>query len=120
MRIFKNTWFDRFAVKECITDCELKELVNRLEAGQGSTDLGGNVYKIRMARLNEGKSGGYRIIVFYRSEDRTFFVYGFAKSDKANISKKELKMYKEAAKEYFTMTPEQLNERINHNQLIEL
>jgi hypothetical protein len=57
MRIFKNTWFTRFAGKEGITDGELRELVNQLEAGQG-TNLGGSVYKMRLARPGEGKSGG--------------------------------------------------------------
>ncbi|MDR2717661.1 MAG: type II toxin-antitoxin system RelE/ParE family toxin, partial [Treponema sp.] len=34
MRIFRNTWFTRFAKKEGITDSELRETVDRLEAGQ--------------------------------------------------------------------------------------
>jgi len=31
VRIFKNTWFNRFAGKEGITDGELREMVNLLE-----------------------------------------------------------------------------------------
>ena len=34
MRIFKNTWFTRFAKKEGIKDTELCETVSQLEAGQ--------------------------------------------------------------------------------------
>ena len=89
VRIFKNTWFTRFANKEVITDAELRETVNGLEAGQADADLGGGVYKARVARPGEGKSGGYRVIVFFRSKERTFFVYGFAKSDRANINNDE-------------------------------
>jgi len=37
----------------------LCDAVNRLEAGQSEADLGGNVYKVRVARSGEGKSGGY-------------------------------------------------------------
>jgi hypothetical protein len=44
MRVFKNTWFTRFAGKEGITDGELREAVNQLEAGQADADLGGGVY----------------------------------------------------------------------------
>jgi hypothetical protein len=98
VRVFKNLWFSRFAEREGISDTELKEAVNRLESGRADADLGGGVYKQQLARSGSGKSGGYRVIVFFKSEGRTFFVYGFAKSDKDNISKKELKMFKTAAK----------------------
>jgi len=120
VRVFKNTWFNRFANKEDIADSELREAAKNLEAGQADANLGGGVYKVRIARPGEGKSGGYRVIVFFKSEERTFFVYGFAKSDRANINSKELKAYKEAAREYFSMTEEQLEKRIKHGQLHEL
>ena len=94
MRIFKNTWFARFADKEGITDDELKEAAGRLESGQYDADLGGGVFKIRVARSGEGKSGGYRVIVFFRSEERTFFIYSFEKSDKSNINQGELRAFK--------------------------
>ena len=108
MRIFKNTRFARFAGKEDISDNELREAVNQLEAGQADANLGGNVYKIRIARSGEGKAGGYRVIVLFRSGERTFYVYGFAKSERDNISEKELKDYRKLAKKYFLMTVEQL------------
>jgi len=120
VRVFKNTWFARYAGKEDISDSELREAVNQLEAGQADANLGGNVYKIRVARSGEGKSGGHRIIVLFRSGERTFYVYGFAKSKKANISEKDLKAYKEAAKEFLSLTVEQLEKRIKCGQLIEL
>ena len=120
MRIFKNTWFSRFAEKEGITDAELRGLVSLLEAGQPDADLGGGVYKMRLARPGEGKSGGYRAIVFFKSEERTFFEYCFAKSNMGNISQKLLKYYKESAKKYFRMTPDQLREKKEQGKLIEL
>ena len=101
MRIFKNIRFTRFACKEDISDRELKDEVNHLEAGQADANLGGNVYKVRLARPGEGKSGGYRVIVLFRSGDKTFYVYGFAKSERANIREKELKTFKKTAKNIF-------------------
>ena len=56
MRIFKNTWFTRFAGKEGITDSELRELTDQLEAGQADVNMGGDVYKILISRPGEGKS----------------------------------------------------------------
>jgi hypothetical protein len=120
VRVFKNTWFARYADKEGISDSELKEAVNQLEAGQADANLGGDVYKVRVARTGKGKSGGYRVIVLFRSKERTFYVYGFAKSKRDNISEKELRNMKRAAKKYFFMTSDQINERVKNGQLIEL
>jgi len=39
VRLFKNTWFTRFAKKESITADELREAVNKLEAGQADAYL---------------------------------------------------------------------------------
>ena len=41
VRVFKNTWFARFADREGITDGELREMVNQLEAGKADANLGG-------------------------------------------------------------------------------
>ena len=120
MRVFKNTWFNRYANKEGISDTELREAVKRLEAGQADANLGGNVYKVRVARSGEGKSGGYRVIVLFKSGDKTFYVYGFAKSDMANINERVLKAYKELAKMYFLMPEEQIEINIKYGELIEL
>jgi hypothetical protein len=98
VRVFKNTWFTRFAAKEGITDGELLGMATQLEAGQTDANLGGGVYKIRVARPGEGKSGGYRIIVFFRSGERTFYHYGFAKSDMGNITRRELDILKKRPK----------------------
>jgi hypothetical protein len=85
VRIFKSRWFQRFARKEGITDSALVEAVARAEKGQIDADLGGGVIKQRIGRPGQGKSKGYRTIIFFRRDDiagttRAFFVYGFAKS----------------------------------------
>jgi hypothetical protein len=120
VRVFKNTWFNRFASKEGITDNELLEIVNKLEAKQADANLGGDVYKMRVARQGEGKSGGNRVIVYFRSEFRTLFAYGFAKSDRDNIDQGELAAFKSRAKETFLLTDEQIESRIKKGSLIEI
>jgi hypothetical protein len=120
VRVFKNTWFTRFANKEGITDAELKETVNQLETGQADADLGGGVYKMRIARPGEGKSGGYRVIVFFKSEERTFFVYGFAKADKENITGNDLRVFKNRSKDVFSMTEAQINSQLKEGNFIEV
>lgn len=50
----------------------------------------GGIRKLRWARENEGKSGGYRVIFFYHSPDVPLFALNvFAKNEKANISNAE-------------------------------
>ncbi|MDR2177007.1 MAG: type II toxin-antitoxin system RelE/ParE family toxin [Treponema sp.] len=121
MRIFKNTWFTRFARKEGIEDSELKAIVNDvLEAGQAEAGLGGGVYKVRVARSGEGKSGGYRVIVFFKSQFRTFFVYGFEKSVRANINQAEERGFKRDAKDDFSLTDVEISARISKGTLIEV
>jgi hypothetical protein len=119
VRLFKNTWFDRFAKKEDITDEELRNAVNRLEAGDWDADLGGYVFKQRIAREGEGKSGGYRVLVFFKSGERTFFVYGFPKSNMGNIKQSQLADFKKAAKVAMKYSDEQLNERLKTGLYIE-
>jgi hypothetical protein len=120
VRVFKNTWFTRFANKEGITDAELRETVNQLEAEQADVNLGGGVYKVRVARPGEGKSGGYRVIVFYKSEERTFYVYGFAKSALDNINEKQLRNFKLAAKTVFRYSDREIDERVKNGMFIEI
>jgi hypothetical protein len=120
VRVFKYTRFSRFASKEGITDKELLEIVEQLEADQADANLGGNVYKVRVARQGEGKSGGQRVIVYFRNEFRTFFSYGFSKSDRGNISEKELKAFKLDAKQRLLFTDEQIRTRLQDGSLIEI
>jgi hypothetical protein len=120
VRVFKTTWFVRFDGKEGITDDELREMVNQLEAGQADADLGSGVYKVRVARSGESKAGGYRVIVFFKSGERTFFVYGFAKSDRGNIDQGELREFKKKAKVDFLLTDEQIRDRLRDRTLFEV
>jgi hypothetical protein len=83
-------------------------------------DLGGGVYKKRVARPGEGKSGSYRTIVFFKSKFRTFFPYGFAKSDRGNIANDELARFKKDAATSFALTDEQLKARLKNETLIEI
>jgi hypothetical protein len=98
MRLYKNGWFEKYARKEKIGDQALCEAVRRAERGLVDADLGGGLIKQRVARAGAGRSGGYRVMVFYRAADRAVFVYGFAKSDRANLSRDEVATYHAAAK----------------------
>jgi hypothetical protein len=121
VRVFKYSWFARFARKEGIEESELKAIADDvLEKRQAEADLGGGVYKVRIARPGGGKSGGYRVIVYFKSRFRTFFVYGFEKSERANIGQGELQAFKDDAKENFALGDEQVNAWLKNGSLIEI
>ena len=78
------------------------------------------VLKQRVARPGRGKSGGYRTIILYRREEKAFFVYGFAKSDRDNIDDDEAEAFKKAAKHVLALTDEHLAELIKKGQFSEI
>lgn len=108
MRIFKNKAFAKFARKEQISDAKLWEAVTAAEKGNLDADYGGGVIKQRIARTNQGKSGGYRAIIYYRQADKAFFVYGFSKNARDNIEEDEERELKRQAKITFALSNEQL------------
>jgi hypothetical protein len=120
MRIFKGSWFKHFAKKEKISDKALKNVSNLLERGQFDADLGGGVFKQRLARPGGGKSSGYRLIIFFRKGDRTFFIYAYPKSSLDNITGEELKDYKKLAKHFLHLTDEQLDIMIGDEMFQEI
>jgi len=74
-----------------VTEVEVESIISKLAEDPGiGTSLGGGLYKARVARTGGGKSGGYRVIYFYRLKDMPLFLLTlFAKNEKANISAKE-------------------------------
>lgn len=120
LRIFKNAWFKRFARREKISDAFLKDAIKRAEKGIVDADLGGHIIKQRIARPNQGKSGGYRSIIIYKEEDRAFFVYGFAKNEKDNLDRKERETFKRAVKELLALSDEQIQKLIENQSLTEV
>lgn len=66
------------------------EAIDRASRGLIDADLGGGLIKQCVARAGQGKRGGYRVIIAYRAGQRAVFLFGFAKSDKANISANDL------------------------------
>ena len=120
MRIFKNAWFTRFARKEKIALQSLLEAVERAEMGLIDAHLGGGVIKQRIARPGQGKSGGYRSVVFYRMGERAFFVFGFPKNAQDNISHEEATQFKNAAKVILALSDDQIRLLIENGKLEEV
>lgn len=97
MRFYQVKRFARFARDEGILNSSLIEAVERAARGLVDADLGGGLIKQRVARKGQGRSGGYRTLIAFRSGETAVFLFGFAKSDRANIDPAELAALRELA-----------------------
>jgi len=120
MRILKTRIFDRWANNEGLTDQVLVAAGDEMEQGLVDAALGGHVYKKRVALPGHGKRGGSRTLLAYQSKDKAFFIFGFAKNERANINAKELKALKLLAKELLSYSNKKLEQAIKINELIEI
>lgn len=97
MSVYKTKEFSRFARKVDLGSEELLEAAKAVASGRWDADLGGGVFKQRIARDGGGKSGGFRTIILFKVGGHSFFVHGFAKNEKTNVTPKELKALKKLA-----------------------
>lgn len=120
MRVFKTKEFARFARREKIADAMLCEAVERAERGIIDGDLAGGLIKQRVARPDQGRSGGFRTLIVFRAKTRSVFVNGFAKSERANIGKKELEFWQTVATAFLAMNDKLIAEAIAADELTEV
>jgi hypothetical protein len=90
-KVFVTKGFDKFAHKSRISDLTLVDRIIQADRGLIDANLVGCLVKLRVARENQGKSGGYRTIVAYRSGDKAFYIYGFSKNETENIDSHEIR-----------------------------
>lgn len=103
-----------------MSDDALRAAIEEIERGLIDAELGGHVFKKRVAIAGRGKSGGVRTILAYRVDDKAFFVYGFAKNARTNIGNDELKALKNLAKELLGYSDSTLTILIKKKALIEV
>ena len=120
MRIFKARTFSKWAAKASLPDGCLRAAVKEMESGLVDAHLGGFLYKKRVAIHSGGKRGGTRTLLAYKSNDKAFFVYGYAKKLRANIKKDEEKALKLYARELMSLDDEALLKAMKFNVLIEV
>ena len=120
IRIFKNKAFSKWAAKEGLDDDTLLDAVSEMEKGLIDAELGGHVVKKRVPIGGQGKSGGMRTLLAYKVGNKAFFIYGFAKNTKANISANELKALKRLSKELLDYSDKALTAAVEYGALIEV
>ncbi len=120
MRIFKLKRFAKFTRDEDIADASLADAIRRAERGLIDADLGGGLIKQRVARQGQGRAGGYRMIVGYRTKTRAIFLYGFAKNERANIDEDERASFRAMASSLLLATDKQIDLAVADGAIVEV
>lgn len=76
--------------------------------------------KKRVALPGRGKRGGARTLVATRRASRWFFVYGFEKNEKANVTSTELEGLQWLAKQLLDLSGAQLEVAVQEGSLQEI
>ena len=103
-----------------LTDSALCHAVAEMAQGLIDADLGGGVVKKRIGLAGRGKRGGARTLVATNRGNRWFFLYGFEKSDRANITDDELDALKDIAEQLLARACRQLDEAVQDGSLQEI
>jgi len=113
LRVFGNKPFLRFARKFGASDQDLWDALQE----DPDADLGGGVFKFRLAREGGGKSAGARSIVAMKKGQRIVMMFGFEKKNLSNIDDKELKGFKKLAKVYLGGSEQQIDSLVKAGEL---
>ena len=102
MIVCLNRVFARLLKKASIENDNINEAISEIVQGN-CIPLGHKLFKKRIGSQFQGKRGAYRSILYYRNGELMVFVYLFAKSDRENITYKEMKELIQLARLYDTL-----------------
>ncbi len=120
MQIYKHKVFNQWIKKEKINDQALLVAINEISRGLFDANLGGGLYKKRVAGHSQGKRGAYRTLLAFKRDGRAIFVFGFAKNERANIAPSEKAIFKKLAKDYLLSTNKEIFNLVKIGELIEI
>jgi hypothetical protein len=119
-RVFKTRHFSRWMRKTELTDSSLCLAVVEMIQGLIDADLGGGVVKKRVGLAGRGKRGGARTLVATNRGNRWFFLFGFEKNDRANISAEEKEALQSIARDLLARTTKELDAQVDDGTLQEI
>jgi len=103
-----------------LSDDALCVAIEEMARGLVDADIGGHVLKKRVAISGQGKRGGVRTLVATRWARRWFFVYGFRKNERENVTEAELKALRELAKELLSLDDQSLIRALVAGEIVEI
>lgn len=119
-RVFKTRHFVRWMRKTALTDIALCNAVDEMQRGLIDADLGAGLVKKRIGLGGRGKRAGARTLVASKSGKSWFFLYGFEKNERDNITPDELHALQDIASELLTLSASQLAAAILSGTLQEI
>jgi hypothetical protein len=119
-RAFKTKIFTKWMRKVGLRDQDLFLAILEMETGLVDADLGGDVYKKRISLQGIGKRAGARTVVASKLYRKWFFLFGFVKNEKSNISNNELVHLQGVANRLLCLSDQELEEAMLAGELKEL
>ena len=120
MVIYKTKWFARWSRKNGLSDSSICAAVSEMTNGLYDANLGGGLYKKRIAKQGQGKSGGFRTLLASNFGNRWFFMYGFEKNQRSNIDKDEEDALKLLAEKFLALSNKEIEQATQSDEFIEV
>ncbi len=120
MKDLMTKHFSKWVAKQKISKDALVNTLKEFKSGNYDANLGGHIYKKRIGFRGKGKSGSGRTIICYQKGNVAVFLYGFAKNEKSNLTKKELIVFKEMSKVILGFSQEKVKVAIEKGDFIEV
>ena len=91
-----------------------------MQDGLFDADLGGGLFKKRVAKQGQGKRGGYRTLLATNRGDKWFFLFGFPKNERDNIGKDDERALKVLAEQSLSYAPAAISKLMSAGELFEV
>ena len=119
-RLLKTKTFHRFSVRSGLGDERLLIAVSELRLGLFEANLGRGVFKKRLGLGPKGKRSGVRTLVATDQSTRWFFLFGYKKSERANLRGNELRALQIVASTLLSLDDGQIQRGIAMGELVEV
>ncbi|RUP29245.1 MAG: type II toxin-antitoxin system RelE/ParE family toxin [Curvibacter sp.] len=119
-RVFLTRHFARWLRKTSLTPAALCAAIEEMVAGLIDAELGGHVLKKRVALPGRGKQGSVRTLVATRRGHRWFYLFGFEKNERANVTPTELLALQMLASSLLDLKDDELETAIADGTLQEI
>ena len=119
-RVMKSRTFSRWQRKANLPDDTQCSAVDEMKRGLIDANLGGGLFKKRVPLPGRGKRGSSRTILATNLNTHWFFIFGFEKNDRENITQQELAFLQLYAEKLLRFSENELNHLVTHGEMEEI